>query len=70
MSKFDDKKLKLRRAFSLESIREEAENSDWLSDEEDDQVENLGKRRYSYPLSPKTLEQVPSPQFQSTLVDI
>ena len=64
MSKFDEEKLKIRRAFSLEDIKEEddswiasgSENDDRSRgdsdsfDEEDDEFKR--PRRYSFPLMP------------------
>mmetsp|Transcript_43828 Transcript_43828/g.42325 ORF Transcript_43828/g.42325 Transcript_43828/m.42325 type:complete len:159 (+) Transcript_43828:2878-3354(+) len=70
MTKFDEEKVKLRRAFSLEAIKEE---DSWVvSDNEQDQEseEEDRQRRYSYPLTPRTMGEVRNPQFQQTLQDI
>jgi hypothetical protein len=63
MTKFDEEKLKLRRAFSMEEIKEE---ESWMaSDEadEDSDAEEGRQRRYSFPLTPRTMVQVQNPQF-------
>jgi hypothetical protein len=56
MTKFDEEKIKLRRAFSMEKIKEE---DSWMaSDKEDgdDSDEDVGRqRRYSFPLTPRTM---------------
>ena len=73
MSKFDEEKLKIRRAFSLEDIKEE---DSWIAsgsdeersnqsdsfEEEDDEFKR--PRRYSFPLNPKQLAQVPDRNFK------
>jgi hypothetical protein len=60
MSKFDEEKLKIRRAFSLEDIDEEdswvasgdeEEEEDDSFEEEDDEFKR--PRRYSFPLNAK-----------------
>jgi hypothetical protein len=82
MSKFDEEKLKIRRAFSLEQINEE--DSSWVasgsedgrdsphllddSSEEDDEFSR--PRRYSFPLSPKSRAAVPDPNFRQTVQEI
>ncbi len=62
MTKFDDEKIKLRRAFSLEKIREE---ESWMASdgegdgEGEDSDEGVGRqRRYSFPLTPRTIIEV------------
>lgn len=78
MTKFDGERIKLRRAFSLENIDEECENS-WIASgeslsesEEDDMIDidndcDLFKkqRRYSYPLSNIDNIIVPDPRFKA-----
>ena len=72
MTKFDEGQLKLRRAFSLEEINEE----EWSSDGGENLIDlrgkrkgpedvvdiqnRLGERRHSFPLSPRSMAQVPS----------
>ena len=63
MTKFDEDKLKLRRAFSLEEIKEER-SWDTSEDEHCESVDEYGRqiqRRYSFPLTPRTLAAVPNP---------
>lgn len=77
MTKFDENKLKLRRAFSLESIGEE---ESWIasgdeSDEDDDDVFDEDadyklQRRYSFPLSPRSRATAPDPMFKQTILEI
>jgi|LauGreDrversion4_2_1035121.scaffolds.fasta_scaffold17818_5 hypothetical protein len=77
MSKFDEDKLKLRRAFSLEEIKEE---DSWVasgltvsSDEEESEefidLDNR-QRRHSFPLSPRSRKNVPDPQFKAQIQEI
>jgi hypothetical protein len=80
MSKFDEEKLKIRRAFSLEDIDEEGswiasgddersqEESDSFEEEEDDEFKR--PRRYSFPLNNKQLAQVPDRNFKQTIREI
>jgi hypothetical protein len=84
MSKFDEDKLKLRRAFSLEEIKEEGDS--WvasgdekitLSDESDQDEymsdagnEGKNRRRHSFPLSPRSRKEVPDPNFRAQIVEI
>lgn len=67
MTKFDESKLKLRRAFSLEEIKEE---DSWVAedfstpkgpqDDEEEYEHNL-PRRHSFPLTPRSRATVPDP---------
>lgn len=72
MSKFDKDYLKFRRCFSLEHIKEEdswiASGSDTSSDNEEDEYHR--KRRYSFPMTPRSLAAVPDPQFKKTIKEI
>lgn len=82
MTKFDGERIKLRRAFSLEEIDEEAES--WIAsgDEhndgpsEDDEIIDIEdcefkkQRRYSYPLSPRSNIMVPDPRFKAQILEI
>jgi hypothetical protein len=82
MSKFDEERIKLRRAFSLESIEEEGDS--WvasgdekltLSDDEEyfdpEAVDPRNmKRRHSFPLSPRSRREVPDPNFRAQIVEI
>lgn len=77
MTKFDDKKVRLRRAFSLEAISEhdgeEEEEAEDCALSERGRTQGVitdpetGKqrfmRRYSFPLSPRTLAGVPRAEF-------
>ena len=60
MTKFDEDKLKLRRAFSLEEIKEE---ESWCVDDEkeESEVEDERPRRYSFPLTPRTMASIANP---------
>lgn len=66
MTKFDESKLKLRRAFSLEEIKEE---DSWIAEEkslngddsrfpltkmDDDQDDYFKQRRHSFPMTPRS----------------
>lgn len=62
MTKFDEDKLRLRRAFSLEEIKEEeswcvSDSDDKDKRDSDSESENndIPKRRYSFPLTPRTM---------------
>jgi len=86
MSKFDEEKLKLRRAFSLERINEE--DSSWIATGSEDENHRPGfdhmaedsfddeddefkrPRRYSFPLSPNSRAAVPDPNFRQTVQEI
>jgi hypothetical protein len=79
MSKFDEKKIKLRRAFSLEAIEEnpgEESGDEAMSEQGAGTIidPETGKprhmRRYSFPLSPTTLAGVPRADFASALEDL
>jgi hypothetical protein len=72
MSKWDQEKLKLRRAFSLEEIKEEGDDS-WIASGESDthsdeeESEYPVRRRHSFPLSPRSYAAVPDPHFKRTI---
>jgi len=83
MSKFDEEKLKIRRAFSLEDIKEEddswiasgSSDNDKMSrdssdsfNEEDDEFKR--PRRYSFPLLPDQLALIPDKDFKQTIREI
>lgn len=77
MSKFDEEKLKIRRAFSLEDIDEEdswvasgeeEEEEDDSFEEEDDEFKR--PRRYSFPLNARQLAEVPDRNFKQTIREI
>lgn len=54
MSKFNTDKLKLRRAFSLEEIREEEWHGEGTLDADSDESDDNNKlRRHSYPVTPR-----------------
>jgi hypothetical protein len=69
MNKFDEDKLKLRRAFSLEKIEEEDDS--WIAsdNEEKDESENSSdyerkinlERRYSFPMLGKLYAEAENP---------
>jgi hypothetical protein len=74
MTKFDDNKLKLRRAFSLEGIEEE---DSWVASGDEDDYKDVEydeheppRRRYSYPLTPRTMAMAPNPEFNTTILEI
>ena len=83
MTKFDESQLKLRRAFSLEDIKEE----EYSSDDEDDLIDigqkkkghiedvvdiekRLGNRRYSFPLSPRSMMDIEQAPFEQKIQEI
>lgn len=87
MTKFDDKKVRLRRAFSLEEISEHAGEEDEEEEPKDkfprvSPTEDMGfiidpetgkgrhMRRYSFPMSPRTLAGVPRTDFANQLKGI
>lgn len=71
MTKFDEDQIKLRRAFSLEEIREEGDES-WVASgpssdhesESESDSEYKKQRRYSFPLTPRSKDLVPDPIFK------
>jgi hypothetical protein len=64
MTKFDESKLKGRRALSQEDIRD---RDHWdMSDDSSDE----GERRHSYPMSPKTQDKVYDPHFAQIVENI
>ena len=82
MSKFDEEKLKIRRAFSLEDIKEEddswiasgSDNDENMSRDSDsfdgDDDEFKRPRRYSFPLLPDQLALIPDKDFKQTIREI
>ena len=79
MSKFDEDRLKLRRAFSLEDIKEEdswvASGDDQVVDDSDsDDMSDMDydrtQRRHSFPLSPRSRQNVPDPTFKAQIQEI
>lgn len=80
MTKFDDKKVRLRRAFSLEAISEHDNESEQEEDEREIAVSERGRkgfivdpetgkrrfmRRYSFPMRDCDLATVPRAEFSA-----
>lgn len=78
MSKWDEDKIRLRRAFSLEEIKEEGDS--WVASGEDEDENSRNDsdedseyprvRRHSFPLSPRSYAAVPDPHFKKSIREI
>ena len=79
MSKWDQERVRLRRAFSLEEIKEEGDDS-WVASSNEDNEESPRSqseeeeyprpRRHSFPLSPRSYAAVTDPHFKKTILEI